>query len=205
MADGEQRSGMGAGTKILIILLSVLGVSCIACCGAFFYFAKNAFKVVQTPPEVIEMQEEIVSIEIPETYRPGQGMATKIFGMTMNMVMFQRAENPSSGNLVLMEMKMPMDGSQEQLDLAFQQQMDQQGNNQNLDIEETEKRTFTIDGEEREFTFNKGTSNGKAIRQVTGVFKSRNGNATMIVLVEDEDVWDEEQAVKMIESISTKE
>ncbi len=204
MSDGEPRSGMSTGTKILVALLAILGISCIACCGAFFFFAKNAFQIVQTPAEVTKMQEEIVSIEIPDTYQPGQGVKTKMFGVGMNMVMYQRVENPSSGTVILMEMKMPFEDSDDELEKSFEQQMDTQGKNKNIDVEESEKRTFMIDGVEREFTFNKGTSDGKNVRQVTGAFKSRKGEATMFVLVEDEEVWDEEQAVKIIESISTK-
>ncbi|QDT31375.1 hypothetical protein [Thalassoglobus polymorphus] len=202
MSEAEPRSGMSTGTKILIALLAIFGISCIACCGVFFFFAKNAFQIVQTPAEVSKMQEEIVSIEIPDTYQPGQGVKAKILVASMNMVMYQRVDNPSSGTIILMEI--PIKGSKEELEKSFEQQMDTQGKNKNIDVEESEKRTFMIDGVEREFTFNKGTSDGKNVRQVTGAFKSRKGEATMFVLVEDEEVWDEEQAVKIIESISTK-
>ena len=105
-----------------------------------------------------------------------------------------------------MQMKLPGNVPEEQMEMSFENQLDaqQQGQSQDINVIETETRSFVIDGEEVEFQFKTGTRSGtnQQVRQVTGVFSSRNGTA-MLMFLEDEEHWNEEQIVKMIESIST--
>ncbi len=206
MSDDEPKAGMSTGIKILIAILVGGGVCVIACCGGGYYLARNAIKITDQPAEIVEIQELIADIQTPEGFKPKTGMTTKAMGFNMNMVVYSR-DNGQQDGLVLMQFKMPGDVPEDQMKMSFENQMktQQNGQSQNINVTETETRSFVIDDEEVEFTFSTGTQAGsdQAVRQVTGVFPSRNGTAMLMFLTNEEN-WDEEQVVKMIESISAK-
>ena len=68
--------------------------------------------------------------------------------------------------------------------------------------DEIETRTFTIRGKEIEFQFAKAEDpeTGTAYRQVSGVFPGKGGTAFLMLQIEEEG-YDEDVIVKIIESI----
>lgn len=200
----KKKEGMSTGMKVLIILLCVGGGFGVICCGGMFYIgSKAADMVVQAPEKVIALTKEIVEIEIPEeSFSAKMGMNFDMFGVSMKMVAYE--SSPSGGALMLMEMDVPNSGSPEQQATEMRNAMrQQQGVNQKqLNVGETETKTFTIRGEEIEFQFADAEDpNSKAaFKQITGVFSGKGGTALLLIQVPKES-YDEERTVKIIESI----
>src|SRR5262249_47808691 len=120
------------------------------------------------------------------------------------MCMFFRPDGQSG--VMLMEMSGPMAGNQEQMRRQFQQGMQQQGQNQQINIESTETRTYLIKGEKYDFEFVKGTrpQDNVAVRQVMGVIPGKKGTAFLMVF-ETEENWDEAAITGMIESMGAQQ
>lgn len=204
-AEPPRKQGMSTGVKILLIVLVLGGIALLACCGVMAWFGSQV-KMDQTvvPAEIDALREEIVSIEIPEGFAPQVGMNMDVKVMTMKMVSY--AQEETAGSLVLAQMKMPaQQGAQNEQQM--QQQLEMQMRQQNMgaeeiDIESSESRTFQIKGRDVRFTFAKGKEpdSGTEFRRVHGAFPGNDGTAFLQLQMEEE-AWDEDAVVRMIESI----
>lgn len=188
------KRGMSTTVKVLLILFGVGGVLALLCCGGAAYFFSQA---VQTDPVAIRATlAEIADMDVPDQFKPTGGMRVNI-GVSMKMAIFQG--EGGGGSLIVMEMNAPGGASEEQM----RQQMQQQnaGQNKNLQIGETDVREFEIKGQTSTFQFAKATDEqGNNYRQVSGTFPGKGGTALLVLQV-PESAFDEEQVVKMIESI----
>lgn len=198
---------MSNTAKVIIVVGAVGGVGLVLCCGGLWWFGMRAQQLVRdvmpnitnNPAEIRKITDSMVSIEIPESWQPVMGMESKI---AFAMVVYSPDQNPQSRVLTLMQVT-ARGANQQQMQQQMRMQSSQQGMSQEITIKSSETRTFTIDGDERDFLFAVGANrNGDTVHQVTGVFPGRNGTV-MLVLIEKDDDWDEAAVVKMIESIST--
>ena len=186
--------------KVLLILTGVGGICLILCCGGIFWAVKNSeFKMTEKKEDIIEIQNEIAQITIPDTFKPQAGMSMNIMGTSVRMAIYE--EKSKDGALVLMSLGIPDDGMVD-MEQEFRKSMKQQNQNQReLTITKTEEREFTIKGQKVNFEFSEGTDqNDKKFHQVQGVFAGKNGPAFFFLQIADKSYHDEE-IVKMIESI----
>jgi hypothetical protein len=140
----------------------------------------------------------ISSINLPETYRPQMGMDLAIAGQGMRMAVYGNTAEPGAGGTMLMLMQMTIAADEAQMRRELQKSM---GNQQQINIESSETRTLTIEGEMVDFKFAKGTTDkGDAMRQVTGVLAGKQGTLMLMLIVPEAD-WDEEEVVGILESI----
>ena len=196
-----------SGSKVLWIILGVVGGSMLLCCGGgvFLYQKfKDQFKmeVDVTAAGTEAMTKTIADIEILEDFQPMSSLDMDLAGYSMKWAVYQQQER--TGRLMLAEMNFPSaDQAQEkkQLEDSMQQQQQQQGFRL-LNNLSTETREFTIRGETVDFEFAEGTdvSTDTAVRQITGVFPGRDGMGYLRLQIDD-DSYDEEAVVRMIESI----
>ncbi|MFO1093157.1 MAG: hypothetical protein U0992_07570 [Planctomycetaceae bacterium] len=203
MARDEQASK--STLKIVLIILVSGGLCLLLCCGGMFWWGKNMFQkvVISDPAAVKTRAAAIADISIPEVYQPQMAMDMSAVGVPMTMCMYFRPGGQSG--VMLMEMSGPMAGDQEQMRRQFQQGMQQQGQNQQINISSTETRTYLIQGEKYDFEFVKGTrpQDNVAVRQVLGVIPGKTGAAFLMVF-ETEENWDEAAITGMIESMGAK-
>jgi len=204
MASSDKKSGMSTTMKILLGLVITGGLAIALCCGGSYWFLRKSMKMTENPAEVTQLAETIAKFEVPEGYKPRAGMSMNI-GVQMKMVAFDRQPDPKSGHLLFMQMTVPGQANEAQLKQSFDQQLKQQGQQQDLTEEKRETKTFQIDGQPREFEFITGVdkNTNKKMHMVTGTFPGRDG-IVMFVFAEDDAVWDEARATRLIESISTK-
>ncbi len=197
----EPKPGMRTGVKVLIGCGVVGGVMALMCCGGFVYMGSQvAGMMTDDPVKIEEIREGIADVELPEEFSPQGGLDAEMFGMGMEMAIY---EGPDSDALLLMQMKGPTGFDAKQMQQSIEQQLDQQGQNRELDIESTEERTITIAGAETTIEIAKGKdSEGKEMRQVTGVFQGR-GGAAFVMYFSPEESWDEQRVVQLLESIQT--
>lgn len=194
------KKGMGTGMKVVIILLSLGGVGMLLCCGGIFYAIRSSeFKVTENKQEIKEIQNEIATISIPTQFKPHTGMSMKLGSIKMRMAIYESESR--KGAIVLMSMGIPNDGMVD-MEKEFRQNIKRQNQDQrDLDITKEEQREFTIKGQKLKFTFAEGTDKqGNAFNQVTGVFAGNEGPSFLMVQV-PADEYNEEEIVKMIESI----
>lgn len=201
---GPPRSaGMSSGTKVLIVVASIAGVSVLLCCGGVVYIGSK-FKPeikINDPVAASATAAEIVTIDVPEQFRPSDSMKMNFGVMKMKMAMFKA--QVGGGTVILAEMQMPAMPQQQDQEAQLRQSLRQQNvNNRELVVRESEMREFDVRGEKVKFLFAKAeeVSTGAAFRQVTGTFPSKQGIAILQVQVEEEH-YDEEAVVKMLESI----
>ncbi|QDV51446.1 hypothetical protein [Gimesia fumaroli] len=198
--SAQPKQGMSTGVKVLLILLGVGGVVLLLCCGGLFYaFRSTEFKMTEKKEDIIDIQNEITEITIPDSFKPQAGMSMKIVGMEMRMAIYEEAAK--QGALILMSIGTPDDGMVD-LEKEFQKNMRQNNQNQReLKINKEEEREFMIKGKKVTFNFAEGTDkNGKEFHQISGVFAGKKGPAFLFVQIAS-DTYNEEEIVKMIESI----
>lgn len=199
----QAKPRMRTRTKVLLALGLTGVVSLFACCGGAWWIVSNAFSHTQVPGEVQEVAESIATISIPPEYTPQVAVQIRML-MNMKMAVFARAGAGQPGHVLLMEMTLPGKQSPDEMKSAMRKQVEEQrGKQQEIAETSRETRTFLIDGEEREFEFIAGTDkDGKTVHQVLGLFPGRSG-MVIFMMTEYGDNWDEEQAVRIIQSIST--
>lgn len=211
-ADFEAKRGMSTGAKVVVGILICLGVLLIACCGGCYYFVnyrledmvENAFRQTTTPAEVDKVRESFITMEIPEEYVAQSAMEMNIMG-SMKMAMYARDRSLNNSALILMYMNFPGTPSREQMEAQFDQQSDQfQQDHGDLKITETEIVPVMIEGKEVDFEFAKGTKpdTENVGYRVTGMFAGDTG-VIMVTLMEDEETWDRDAVIQMLETIQT--
>ncbi|MCA9052782.1 MAG: hypothetical protein KDA75_03045 [Planctomycetaceae bacterium] len=193
------KEGMSTGAKVAIILGICAGVLLLVCCGAgFYFFGKIGKSLTEDPAEIESIRQDIVSqIDIPAGFAPAAGFDFSIAGQGMKMAIYGQGteQNPSH---MLMLMKMSIQADPEQMRQEMQKSA---GRQQTINVESSETKTVTIDGQEVDFRFAKGkTDKGVAVREVSGAFAGNGGAVMLLMLVPEED-WDEAQAIQVLESI----
>ncbi|WP_339729357.1 hypothetical protein [uncultured Gimesia sp.] len=198
--SAQPKQGMSTGVKVLLIFLGVGGICLLLCCGGLYYaFRSTEFKMTEKKEDIIEIQNDITEITIPDSFKPQAGMSMKIVGMEMRMAVYE--EKAKQGAIVLMSISTPDDGMVD-LEKEFQKNMRQNNQNQrDLKITKEETREFTIKGKKVDFNFSEGTDpKGKEFHQISGVFSGKKGPAFLFIQLSSE-TYNEEEIVKMIESI----
>ncbi len=214
-APKQKRGCLGKTFIVLGIITAVFFALC--CGGGFWVFNIIKGSLKETPDEIAAVQQKIADIDVPEELPPAGGIDLDLLG-------FFNVQMVAYGNQVQIEQQQ---GGQAQGQfkgeflLIFQTkirglddvQMETQLRNQSGDmgaeirIEERETKTVTIDGEELDFEFAKGTNteDNTEVRSVSGVFHGRGGPAfLMLVVPEDswnEEGWNDERAIQLLESI----
>ena len=204
----KPKQGMSSGMKVLIVLLCVGGGMFVLCCGGGIYVVvKVANSEKHTPEEVIAITNDIVDIEIPAGFKPRVPQG----GLDLDMIFMQMkvvAYTPTDvdGILKIKEMNVFGANSEDQ-EPKMRRTMRQPMGNQDfgekeLILNKTEPRAFTIRGKEVNFKFAEAEDpdTGTAYRQVSGFFPGKEGTVLLMLQIEEEG-YDEEAVVKMIESI----
>jgi hypothetical protein len=190
------KRGMSTAVKVLLILGGVFVVLALVCCG-FGIWIFNKLAPTTDPAKVLAIQQSMATIDVPEHLTPQFGMDMSFQQVKMKMAMF--AAHGGGEMLMLMQMA----GAEG--DASAQEQMERelrkQGKQQNMTVNSSQSRKVkTADGQEVDFEFSKGTQDGRAMRQVRGVFQGRDG-AVMLQYIVAEEEWDEEATLEMLQSI----
>lgn len=198
------RQGMSTGFKVFIGVLIFIAVSLLICCGGAYWLFSRSVTLVEDPAEVNAIRDSIASIELPEGFKPMGGMQFNL-GIQLKMATFTRESQHSPNTLILMQISGSGIENNDALREQFEQQLEKQGQTPDIDAESRETHIFQIDGKDVPFEFAKGTREGseEVIHQVSGMFDGRGGVA-FLILMESEADWNEDEVIKMIESISTK-
>lgn len=198
-----QKQGMSGFAKLLIGCGIVVALGFLVCCGgAVFLMSRVKVQQSEDPATVLEHTKRIADIEIPASFKPASTLSVDIWIVQVTMVAFAPAEG--EGSLLLLQSN--VSGDKESIDDFVRQinrgENDSEERNLELDPTSIVDKEFTIRGSPATFQFAKGTDgeNMKTFRQVTGAFPGKEGTAILFLQI-DEEHYNEEEIIKMIESI----
>lgn len=192
--------GLSKTAKVMIALAIGGGLLIVTCCGAGGWLAmKVQNAATEDPQEIQAIRESMFSqIELPDGMNPQVGVGITLFGQGLQFVVYGAGEDATRGPVLVMFQLPPGQNAKE----MERQMKESLGRKQEIKVESSETKTLTIDGQMREFTFSKCKwgDTGIDVRQVTGVFEGKQG-LVLVDFVEPEELWVEEDVVKMLESI----
>lgn len=183
----------------MIALAGLIGSCCL--CGVLVYQQRPHFQ--DDPQAAEELTEQMLAIEIPPTFAPKGTIEWDVWWfLTMRGAYYTHTVD--DGELTLLEVDSRFlsqpDFRQHIIDSLHQQGA---GSGFDLKVLSTETKVLTIGGAEVSFEFLRAEdrSTGESRRLVDGVVSGRGNTPVLISLWVDEDVWDEESVVRMLESV----
>jgi hypothetical protein len=187
----------------IITVIAILLLICCCMAGLAFaglsYMGKTIGSSVENagdPARVAEIREAVADYDIPAGY---QELAFDIFFMKYIMLMPEF----SYDDPMIMLMQIPDNmTSAEEMQRQMERSMAQQsGRGGNVNMEVVEQKTITIRGQQVPATISEGqTESGVTMRQMTTVFKGKNGLAVLMIMGEKSS-WDQQAIDQFIASI----
>ena len=216
LADNPKK-GVGTGVKVLVGLLIAGGLACLVCCGSvWMYVSSISNNAVDAPAAVRARTDEILTVDIPETFEPDGAFRMSappvvnwFFDFTMDIAGYG---TEGGGQLIVVKFAGPpgmSDGaSPEEMKGQVETQMQSQnGGGVRVNVESSETRTYnTADGRGVDWQFAKGTGVAQdgttqgPYRQVRGALIDGD-DVYVIQLAVPEEEYDEAAVVAMLKSI----
>ena len=205
------RPGMATGTKVLLILLVVLGLFLLLCCGGLMFFGYLFGSYIKEaasddPAIVIATTQSITDIDIPAQLKPAFSLNMKVpFSQQTLMVWVAYTDKATQSTLMLTAVGEGMGPqNQAQMERSIEQSLRQQGleKEENLRIGQQVNKQVEIRGQTATFLIVQGEDE-KSHRpriQVTGSFQGKTGPTTL-VFHGDATTFTEAEVIKMLESI----
>jgi hypothetical protein len=202
----QPKQGMSTGTKILLIVVAVLGFGTISCCGGCLFLGYQMTPEIDRNPAAVRAEtERVAEITILDGFEPTMVMRMNMLIANMRMVAYEWSAEGEDvpATLVLAQMEMAFGGAQQKLEQSIRKNLSgQEFNSKKLSLKSAENRTFQIRGKEVTVRFAKAEAkDGTAYRQVTGTFPGRDSGTAFLKLQMKEQLWDEEKVEAMIKSI----
>jgi len=203
--DGGERSTRRKTSPLWSVLLvitfaGIVGTCCL--CGVFVYRQRPSFQ--DDPAAAVELTGQMLSIDIPQTFAPKGTIEWHVWWfLTMRGAYFTHTVD--DGELTLLEVDSRF-LSQPEFHQHIVDSLHQQGAGSGFDLNvlHTETKVLTIGGAEVPFEFltAEDRSTGAGRRLVDGVVTGKRG-PVLVSLWVDEDIWDEESVIRMLESVGT--
>ena len=203
--------GMSSGTKALLIVLIVLGILMLLCCGVagvFFFsvgkWAQDAMS--QDPVRIRATTQEMVDMDLPAELQPQMMLDMKVpfTGQRfMTWAVFRDDASDSQLLLVGIGEGMPRQ-SEEQMRREIQNSLRQQGDSgvEEMRVENARDYEVEIQGSRAVFQISEGVgrTSGRPRIQASGVFEGKSG-PVMLLLDADAEAFSEERVVEILDSI----
>lgn len=197
----EEKSGGGGCLKFALVVGGLSFVGLLVCCGGLTWFFWGFFPTVATTPaDVAAVGQQVMQIDIPEEFVGKAGFTIDNRLIAMRFATFLHKNG--KGTLLIGDIQIKVGDLKDQ-HADFKARSQQQSKDQKkLTIKKTEEREFTIRGKPVTFKFSEADEDGtdKKFRLVTGELEAP-GSITILQLTLEEEAYDEDAVVKMIESI----
>ncbi len=106
-------------TKLAVLLGSVFGVICLACCiGSWFFGQQSKNEVVKDPESVKAVAAAIVKIDVPDDYRPSRGQTIHTMFEDIQAAVWESEEG---GVILVGKLSDPFDTMTSDLDKSLEQ------------------------------------------------------------------------------------
>lgn len=194
----QQKSG--CGMKAFLIFLAALGgLTLLCCCGIGISIYSMVPEIEENPAIAKQNLSRMITIDLLEGFEAKSSFKMNMFSLiSMDGVL---VENPESGAIIFLEFSGSLAENKEMQD-SFREAIGSGKSNDDINIQEQQSREVAIDGQKFKFNFIQGTqkNSNEQVRQVHGVLPGKEGPILFIMNVSEEK-WDEEQTLKMLESI----
>jgi hypothetical protein len=184
------------------VLLVLFGGGVLLCCGVFAWVGYSfAPKIVTTPDEVNKFRDEIATMTLPADLKPKTAMKMDNFAFNMIMATYSSDDNKQNFLLGSMQVKVG-DAAAADQEFQMREAMGENDQQRTLKNKQSTTKKLKVKGVEREFDFATGedVQTGKKMREVSGTFPGKSGQA-FFAYQSEEDVYKEDEIIKMIESI----
>ena len=196
-----EKSGGSGCLKFALIVGGLSFIGLLVCCGGLTWFGWGFIpKMATTPTDVAAVGQQVMQIDIPDEFVGKAGFTIDNRWIAMRFATFLHKDGKGALLIGAMQVKM---GDLKDRHADFKKRSQQQSNDQQkLTIKKTEEREFTIRGKSVTFKFSEAEEDGtdKKFRLVTGELEAP-GSITILQLTLEEEAYDEDAVVKMIESI----
>ena len=195
-----KKKGMSGCMLAALIVGGIGGLGLLVCCGGFAWFGAGFVpKFTSEPAEVTAALHQVLNTEILDGFVPDKAMTMDNMVFTMRIVEFKHKE--AKGEMMIGSMKLKIgDPSQAKLQSGqfrgpFEQKM-----RDSLDIKKTESHEITVNGQKVTVSIGEATekSGGKVVHTATTDF-DQSGIETFLMLRVDDDVWNQDAFLKMLE------
>lgn len=183
--EGEQpreKQSSGCGLRFVLIMLAVAGgMTMLCCCGIGVSLYSMAPSFENNPATAKANLDELIDIELPETYKPETAISMDIFSFAKVRGSFIEIDE-NGGALIVAGLSGQLAQNQDFFD-KVSEEIKKEANDSEMEILSTEVREFEIGGKPVEFTF------------LHGRVKGEGGNAEVVdneMVVEDEIVVENE-------------
>ena len=191
---------MSRNTKIVVgIIAGIVGICCLVAVIAAIVLPR-AFEGIaegfDNPEAAAEVADAIVDYELPAGYEE-QG-AMNLLGFRMA---FFTGRNEQT---VIMLAAFPdsLAGDEEQMQQQMRDAFANQTGSQNVNLEFVSSEDATINGADAVLSTYEGTDNeGNRVRQIIGVFETKDGGPGMLMIIGGQDNWDEGGISRFLESL----
>ncbi len=202
---------MSTAAKVLLILAGLGGVAVLLCCGGgilMMYWGKSYIKdaVTEDPAKIAARAEKMLSLDIPQGFRPQMSMDMTIpfsHRSMMTWVAYEEEKTNSTITLVTIGQAFPQQ-NRDQMLREVQQSLRQQGVGARQDTSgwTTQQKTFTVRGKEVTFAYrcNAQDDQEPTRYEVLGWVPGKDG-PVMINISADAKTLDEKAIDRLIESI----
>ena len=185
-----------SGMKTVIIVLAIVGgVGALACGGCMvggFLLFRDA--ISDDPEKIGQVAQSISEIDIPVEYEPMFSMSV----MGVKIAAFGEQGGGTARMIMLMSFPAAMGADEAQMRQQMDQSLQQQTGKGNLTQLESETRSYSIRGEDASVRIAKvEDDDGDQFRQVTTVFKSKDGSAAMLMVLMPEEEWNDGGEAKL--------
>lgn len=191
---------MSRNTKIVVgIIAGIVGVCCLIAVIAvlvlprmFSNFAEN----VDDPAAAAEIAGSIVDYDLPSGYEE-QG-AMNLLGFRMAFISGRDEQTV----IMLAEFPDALAGDEDQMQQQMRDAFANQSGSQNVNVEFVGSEDITINGSGATLATYEGTDDqGNGMRQLIGVFETKNGSSGMLMIFGGLDSWDESGISGFIDSL----
>jgi hypothetical protein len=191
---------MSRNTKIVVgIIAGILGICCLIAIVAAVVLPRmfaNFAEGVDDPAAAAEVAESIVDYDLPSGYEE-QG-AMNLFGFRMAFISAQ----DENSMIMLAEFPAALAGEEEQMQQQMQDAFANQSGSQNVSLEFVGSEDVTINGADATLATYEGTDDqGNRLRQIIGVFQTKNGNPGMLMIFGIRTNWDEGGISRFLNSL----
>ncbi|VAW38728.1 hypothetical protein MNBD_CHLOROFLEXI01-3145 [hydrothermal vent metagenome] len=191
---------MSRNTKIVVgIIAGIVGVCCLIGIAAVLILprmASNFAESIDDPVAAAEVANSIVDYDLPSGYEE-QG-AVNLFGFRMAFITGRNEQSV----IMLAEFPATLAGDEEQMQQQMQEAFANQSGGQNVNLEFVGNEQITINGADATLATYEGSDNeGNRLRQIIGVFETKDGSPGMLMIVGGQDGWDEDGISRFIDSL----
>ena len=199
--EGARRPGGRRGWKIAIIVLLIMLVAIVLCCGGLFWSVTQNMESTTSDETIRAWTGEMLSIEIPDDYTAIMGTKFSVFGFMNVANVSYRGPSEMELHLVAMTGAAARDPqSHAQLEPSLRNFLGQQG--RMIQEEASEIHELEIDGQTIDFKLVTGTDarSGEKWQELRGLISTSRG-VVLIAFQGPTETFDKEAAIAVLKTI----